>query len=106
MDTTPTDGLDARKLTVTAADLAKELTPERRAAHEGCYRRGAHQMAALCTELAYQAKTLKDARRILHRAETLAGRLRFLEKNRGNGMLMDCIRQRLHAMKRKGEGSE
>ena len=101
MDTTPTDGHDARKLTVTAADLAKELTPERRAAFEGAYRRGVHQAFAFAADEAFRTRDVREIRRVLKRAETLAGRLRFLEKNRGNGMLLDCIRQRINATKRK-----
>jgi hypothetical protein len=95
MDSTPTDRTDARKLTVTAADLAKELTPERRAAIEGAYRRGCHQALAFAADEAHRTRDVSEIRRVLRRAETLAGELRFTKKDQGNGMLLDHIRQRI-----------
>ena len=99
MDHTDNDKPDARKLTVTAADLLKEWTPERRAVAEGSYRRGCHQMAAR------SAPTLPIRRETFGRfvvrcgAETLAGKLRYTRKSEGNGMLLDYIRQRLKGAK-------
>src|SRR5262249_28347455 len=73
MDSTSTDGANARKVTATAADLVKEMTPERLAAHEAAYRRGVHQAFAMAGDIAAGALTLGEARRSIRRAETLAG---------------------------------
>jgi len=86
------------------ATLADVMDPERRAAHEAAYRRGVHQAFAFACDVAYQAETLKDARRVLRRCENVAGRLRFIRKDQGNMMLLDFIRARLS--RRKGGSAQ
>jgi hypothetical protein len=73
----------------TAADLFADP------GHEGSYRRGVHQALAFAVDLLDRARTKDEARRLLASAEEYAGRLRFREKDRGNGMLLDEINGRL-----------
>jgi hypothetical protein len=95
MNRTTAPSAKTRELTHSLEDIAADLTPERRAAHEAAYRRGVHQALAFAGDLVDEATTLKQARRVLTRAENMAGRLRFVQKNRGGGMLLDHIRQQL-----------
>lgn len=95
MDATPHDEPPTRSLTVTLVDLAADTTPERRAAHEGAYRRGVHQAFAFVADVAYRTRDVREIRRVLRRAETLAGELRFIRKDQGNGMLLDHIRSKI-----------
>jgi hypothetical protein len=81
---------------VTLADVAKDMTPERIAAHEAAYRRGCHQSLAMAADIASGALTLGEARRMLRRAETLAFGFRFRRKNEGRLMLLDQIRREMY----------
>ena len=92
-------------LTISLRDAtAADLDPERRAAHESAYRRGVHQALAFAGDIVDRAATLKEAQRLLCRAENLAGRLRFIRKDQGNMMLLDHMRTKLYrpAQKRGG----
>ena len=85
-----------KPLTFRFADAtAADLTPERLAAHEAAYRRGVHQAPAFAGDLVDGSLTLKEAQRILCRAENLAGKLRYIHKDRGRGMLLDHMRSKL-----------
>jgi hypothetical protein len=88
-------------LTRSLADF--ELDPERLAAHEAAYRRGVHQALALASELVHQAGDVKEARRLLRRAEYQACRLRYKAKHQGKGCLLDTIRGKLNARKQEAE---
>ena len=84
-----------KPLTRSADATLADLTPERLAAHEAAYRRGVHQALAFAGDVVDRAETLKDARRILCRAENVAGELRYKRKHQGRGMLLDYIGSRL-----------
>jgi hypothetical protein len=85
---------------VSLADI--KLDPERMKACEASYRRGVHQAIAFSGDIVDRSDSLKEARRLLTRAENHAGRLRFIRKDQGGGMLLDFIRQRLCRNKRRG----
>ncbi len=87
----PRHPLNVRLADATAADI----DPERRAGYEGAYRRGVHQALAFAGDLVDGSITLKEAQRILTRAENLAGELRYRRKDQGNMMLLDHMRSRL-----------
>jgi hypothetical protein len=85
-------------LTISAADIV--IDPEQRRAVEGAYRRGVHQAFALAGDLVDDAEALREARRLLQRAENIAGEFRYKRKAEGNGALLDAIRGRLSGRKR------
>ncbi len=96
MDNTPDQSAKTRPLTFRRADAtAADLDPRTLRALEASYRRGVHQAIAFCGDIADGSVTLQEARRTLTRAENLAGRLRFIRKDEGRGMLLDHIRARL-----------
>jgi hypothetical protein len=92
-DINPTPGKS--RLTISAAEI--RLDPARLAEFESAYRCGTHQAFAMACDLAYDAKTLAEARRMLCRAERLAGKLRFQQKKQGKGYLLDYMRSKLFA---------
>jgi hypothetical protein len=81
---------------ITGTELLQQLTPERLAAHEGAYRRGVHQALAFAGDIVERASTLKEAKRLVNRAESWAFKLRFVRKTEGRLMLLDYIRGKLH----------
>jgi hypothetical protein len=103
MNDTPTDPLKSSRI-VTGTELLERLTPERLAAHEGAYRRGVHQALAFAGDIVERATTLKEAKRLLDRAESWAFKLRFVRKDEGRLMLLDYIRGKLRD--RKGAASK
>jgi hypothetical protein len=90
----------------TAADiLAHRFTfDEHLAGCESAYRRATHQALGLAFDLVERSADRRDALRQLGRAERIAGKLRFVRKDHGRGMLLDAIRQEL-ARRRKPAGA-
>jgi hypothetical protein len=83
---------------ISAAEI--RLDPAESAKYERAYRKGVHQSISFAADLVNQAGDLKEARRILRRAENLAFRLRFKDRNKGNLALLDYIKARLATRKR------
>jgi hypothetical protein len=95
-----------RPVTCTAADLiaCRYSWDEHRRGCKASYRRGVHQAIGLAYDLVEHAGGRREALKQLGRAERIAGELRFVRKDRGNGMLLDEIRQRM-ARRRVPAGS-
>jgi hypothetical protein len=69
--------------------------PETQRSYENAYRRGLHHGVALADELAADAATLGDIRRLLRRAYRLCFDYRDQNKHKGRPPLMDELRRKL-----------
>jgi hypothetical protein len=83
----------AADLTICAADLVIAEKLQRIA--ESCYRRGVHHGLALAGRLVDQSLSLRQAQRLLARAENLAGEYRSLARHPGNPPILDEITRKV-----------
>ena len=82
--------------TVSLADV-KDVDPEEQRKYEGAYRRGLSHGLALASDLADQAATLLEARRLLRRAANLAHGYRDQRRHPGRPPILDELRRKLVA---------
>ena len=82
--------------TITLADV-KDVDPEDQRRFESAYRRGLHHGVALCQDLADQAATLPEVRRLLRRAANLAHSYRDQRRHPGRPPILDELRRKLAA---------
>jgi hypothetical protein len=77
----------------TAADI--KIDENRQRASEASYRRGVHHGLALAGRLVDQSLLLRQAQRLLTRAENLAGEYRSLARHPGNPPILDEITRKV-----------
>jgi hypothetical protein len=78
------------------------IDPDEQAKYENAYRRGVNQALTFASDLADEAADLKEARRLLMRASSIAGKLRCQKKYKGRPPLLNLLREKLDRGTRKG----
>jgi hypothetical protein len=94
----------AADLTISAADIKIDEKTQRIA--ESAYRRGIHHGLALAGGLVDESLSLRQAQRLLTRAENFAAEYRSLARHPGRPPVMDELRRRvLRLRKTKATGA-
>jgi fructose-specific phosphotransferase system component IIB len=83
----------AANLIISAADIRLDERSLR--ASESAYRRGVHHGLALAGSLVDDSLSLKQAQRMLTRAENMAGEYRSLARHPGSPPILDELRRRV-----------